>query len=382
MAKDWSLGRKDRMRIGLVVPGFSADAGDWCIPALRNLVARLAIGDGVRVFALRYPHKPGRYDLFGARVTALGGGARTGPGSAGLWARAASRIAREHLLAPFDVLHAFWAGETGALTALVGRALRVPVVVSLAGGELAGLAGIGYGGRLAPTERLKTRLALRLAARVTAGSRFLLRAARSHARSGIFALAPFGVDTGMFGAPRFAGPSGPPRLVQAASLVPVKDQATLLRATGLLRERGADFRLEIAGAGPLEGDLRRLAEGLGGRVALLGDVPHHGLPAFYAGAAGYVQSSLHEAQGMALLEAAACGVPAAGTRVGVLPELEPDAAVGCAPGDAEGLAAAIAALLERGARRAMGASARETVESEYSMERCVERFRSIYDELV
>src|SRR5690606_5556585 len=26
------------MKVGLIVPGFSADADDWCIPALRNFV--------------------------------------------------------------------------------------------------------------------------------------------------------------------------------------------------------------------------------------------------------------------------------------------------------------------------------------------------------
>ena len=30
------------MRIGLIVPGFSADESDWCIPALLNFVRALA----------------------------------------------------------------------------------------------------------------------------------------------------------------------------------------------------------------------------------------------------------------------------------------------------------------------------------------------------
>ena len=30
------------MRVGLIVPGFSADAEDWCIPALRHLALRVS----------------------------------------------------------------------------------------------------------------------------------------------------------------------------------------------------------------------------------------------------------------------------------------------------------------------------------------------------
>ena len=62
------------MKIGLVVPGFSADAGDWCIPALRNLARQLATTEEVHVLALRYPYRPSGYAVFGAQVRALGGG--------------------------------------------------------------------------------------------------------------------------------------------------------------------------------------------------------------------------------------------------------------------------------------------------------------------
>src|SRR5438445_66985 len=78
------------MRIGLVVPGFSADPGDWCIPALRHLAVRLAGTADVHIFALRYPDRRGPYQVFGAQVTALGGGDATGGGSARLWQRTAS----------------------------------------------------------------------------------------------------------------------------------------------------------------------------------------------------------------------------------------------------------------------------------------------------
>ncbi len=113
------------MKIALIVPGFSADEQDWCIPALRNLAATLARTDEVVVFALRYPYRAAHYRAFGARVIALGGARSQGRASAGLWRRAFAALRAEHQRGRFDALHAFWATEAGALTALAGRRLRV-----------------------------------------------------------------------------------------------------------------------------------------------------------------------------------------------------------------------------------------------------------------
>ena len=49
------------MRVGLVVPGFSADAAIGAFPALRHLARGLAAGDDVRVVAVRYPYRAARY---------------------------------------------------------------------------------------------------------------------------------------------------------------------------------------------------------------------------------------------------------------------------------------------------------------------------------
>ena len=79
---------------------------------------------------------------------------------------------------------------------------------------------------------------------------------------------------------------------------------------------------------------------------------------------------------------AACGVPTVGTRVGVLPEMEPEAARSCEPGNSQALAAAVGELLgDPGRLVAMGRTARAMAEEEYSLERCIERFRAIYAEL-
>src|SRR5579859_5410610 len=186
------------MRIGLVVPGFSADVGDWCIPALRHLARALAARDDLRVIAVRYPYRAARYTLEGAEVIALGGAARRGPGTLGVWGRTLDVLRGEHRRRPFDVLHAFWATESGLLAAAAGRVLGIPTVVSLAGGELAALPGIGYGDQRLAWERMKIRAGLRLASAVTAGSYQLLALAGQHVPQARLHRAPLGVDLALF----------------------------------------------------------------------------------------------------------------------------------------------------------------------------------------
>jgi len=374
------------MRIGLVVPGFSADPGDWCIPALRHFVVRLAGAADVQIFALRYPARRGPYDVFGAQVTALGGAAATGGRSAALWQRTGNAVVAEHRRRPFDVLHAFWAGEPGFVAALLGRTLRIPTVVSIAGGELARLRDIGYGGLLRRLERVKIRLALRLAGAVTAGSALALQSAQpfwpAHCASRARRV-PLGVDLAMFAPMRAPQNDGPTRILHVASLSGVKDQATLLSAAAALRERGYAFQLDIVGTGPLEPDLRSLAQclGLSESVRWRGAVPHDQMPRAYRRAHVFVLSSRHEAQGMVALEAAACGVPVVGTAVGVIPELRP-AARTIRVGDAEGLADGIAELVDdEPGRLRSGCAARERAVAEYGIELCTTRFLDLYGEV-
>jgi glycosyltransferase involved in cell wall biosynthesis len=371
------------VRIGLVLPGFSAEPADWCIPALRHLVDRLAEQDDVRVISLRYPYRAARYSIGRAEVIALGGAQRRGLAGLSVWQAGLRRLVLEHRRRPFDVLHAFWATESGLLAALAGRALRRPVLVSLAGGELVGLPDIGYGDQLVRAQRLKVTASLRLAGAITAGSRHQLGLAQRHLISSSrrrLVRAPLGVDVRLFNA---AEPSADgPRLVHVGALTPVKDQATLLHAFAELRRGVPGVRLEIAGQGPLREQLQRLAGQLGvaDGVVFRGEVPHDALPRVYAGATAFVLSSRHEAQGMVALEAAACCRPVVGTQVGVLPELEPAAGATAAVGDAPGLAQQLRTVLEDAAAR--GSAARELVAGEFSLDGCVERFRGLYRQLL
>ncbi len=369
------------MRVGLVVPGFSADADDWCIPALRHLARALARTDDVRVIALRYPYRAARYAVEGAAVIAVGGAEARGPAALEVWRKTLGLLIREHQRQQFDVLHAFWATESGFLTAVAGRLLRIPTLISLAGGELVSLPTIGYGDQRVAWERLKIRASLRLASAVSAGSHYLLGLARRHVPNNRLRLAPLGVDLDLFN-PGPREPDNAGRLIHVATLTPVKDQTTLLRAFRLAREQVGKASLDIVGDGPLRPELERLALqlGLGDAVQFRGAVDHAALPAVYRTASGFVLTSQHEAQGMVAIEAGACGLPVVGTRVGVIPELASSIDAVAAVGAVEALATGLATTLDSPDHRSKHAL--DLAQSEFGLATCTARFRDLYTQLV
>jgi glycosyltransferase involved in cell wall biosynthesis len=374
-----------RLRLGLIVPGFSADQTDWCIPAVRDLVRELAGRHDVHVFALRYPHRVSRYQVDGATVQSFGGALARRGARVRLLARALAGIMAEHRRQPFDVLHGLWADEPGVLAVAAGARLGVPPVVSLMGGELVGLDDIGYGGQLGLVNRTMTRQSIRRAARVTTGSAYLRTLAESQPEGDRVLRLPLGVDVRRF----HPDPGddamipllqGQPRLLHVASLVPVKDQETLLRALSLIAGRAPDVHLHVVGEGPLLGHLRRRAAALEitARITFHGAVLHDHLPGYYHAADLCVLSSRHESQGMVVLEAAACGRATVGTAVGILPELaHPDHAVPV--GDAHALADTVATLAEDPEALALaGRIALERVTARYTLDRSVAELCALY----
>jgi len=369
------------MRVGLIVPGFSADAADWCIPALRHLARALARTDAVRVVAVRYPYRAGRYAIEGAEVIAVGGADARRGAALGVWRTTLGLLQQEHRRQKFDVLHAFWATESGFLTAIAGRLLRIPTLVSLAGGELVSLPTIAYGDQRMAWERLKIRASLRLTSAVSAGSRYLLALAQRHVPSNRLKLAPLGVDLDLF-SPSSIALARTNKLIHVGTLTPVKDQTTLLRAFRIVHQQSPHTRLTIVGDGPLRPKLEALTHelGLSDAVQFRGEIDHATLPAVYQSGCGFVLTSHHEAQGMVAIEAAACGLPVAGTRVGVIPELASSAEAVAAVGAVEALAAALAITLDSPDRRAEHAL--EHARTEFGLARCTARFRDLYAELV
>ena len=94
--------------------------------------------------------------------------------------------------------------------------------------------------------------------------------------------------------------------------------------------------------------------------------------------------SVFEALGIALVEAAACGLSAVGTRTGGIVDVIEDGVSGrlVTPGDVAGLAAALAALADRPEERAaMGREARRVAEGRFDHADMVVRYRALFAEL-
>jgi hypothetical protein len=75
--------------------------------------------------------------------------------------------------------------------------LQIPSLINLAGGELANLPAIGYGGALVRSERLKVAIALRLGSQHAAGSTYACTMVERITQRPCHEL-PLGIDCNLF----------------------------------------------------------------------------------------------------------------------------------------------------------------------------------------
>ncbi len=167
--------------------------------------------------------------------------------------------------------------------------------------------------------------------------------------------------------------------VYAGRLAPEKGLATLLRAAALARQK-----LVLAGTGPEEPRLRRLAADFGADVSFAGHLGKPELNRLIGEALALVlPSEWYENAPVSILEAYALRRPVIGARIGGIPELVADGETGLLveSGHAAGLAEAMVALAELPAARrtAMGAAGRDWVRREFSPDRYRERTLNLYE---
>lgn len=171
----------------------------------------------------------------------------------------------------------------------------------------------------------------------------------------------------------------------AGRLVPQKRMDLFVLALARLRDRGFRAKARIAGEGPLRGELEQLIArlDLGDQVDLCGAVED--LREFLGAAEVFLLASDWEGLPNVVLEAMASGLPVVATAVDGSADLVLDGVTGLLtqPGDVESLANAMGILAgSADLRRTMGQAGRERVEKEFSMERMVERYEALYQELL
>ena len=199
-----------------------------------------------------------------------------------------------------------------------------------------------------------------------------------------------GVDAGLF--KPTAGPTpladGEIKLLTVARLHPYKGLEHLIKAMAIAREKCPGIVLYIMGRGPAEADLKKLI----GELAL-GDVvrfvekpvPNAQMPPVYSSCDIYVQPSIVEPYGIAVLEAMGCGRPVLCSRIGGMGDTVADGTTGflVPPADPEALAEKILLLATDSRRRAaMGLAARERVERQFDWPIIARQYMTIIEEII
>jgi glycosyltransferase involved in cell wall biosynthesis len=170
-------------------------------------------------------------------------------------------------------------------------------------------------------------------------------------------------------------------ILNIGRLAEQKAQADLIEAAAVVRNTHPEVSLSILGEGHLRRPLeeRIAALGLGDTVRILGFKSN--THEYLAAADAFVLPSINEGLPIALLEAAAAGLPIVCTPVGAIPDL-------LAPGKSAlfvpvhsvpDLAAAITRLVENPALgQSLGRQVRAAVERQYSLDRMYRAYRDIY----
>ena len=168
----------------------------------------------------------------------------------------------------------------------------------------------------------------------------------------------------------------------AARFSAQKGLRDLISAVPELVRRVPGVRVVIGGSGPLESQLRTQAMSLGVSDAIVWPGHVLSMPRFLSALDVFVSPATTEAFGIALIEAAAAGVPTVATRVGGVPEVIIDGETGLlvAPHDSTALAHAIIGLLEdRHTAIKLAEHARRRAIVEFSPERMIEGTIAVYE---
>jgi glycosyltransferase involved in cell wall biosynthesis len=255
-------------------------------------------------------------------------------------------IQAEHARKPFDILHAQYGYPTGWATLLASRAIGVPNVVSIQGGDGHWVGSCCETHRVAMCEVLAHANAL-----LIGGASFVEEVCdRLGADPARFTIVPGAVDTARFTPGPGAHP-GPVRLFYHGRVDRRKGVLDFIDALALLRARAIPFEAIISGIGPdVESSKARAAEldFSEAEIRFTGYADYDTVPDLYRAADVFVSPTYAEGFSNTILEAMAAGLAVVSTHsVGVSDCLrDGENGLLVQPGDVPALADALARVIE------------------------------------
>ena len=289
---------------------------------------------------------------------------RTAEDARTVWRAAAGRdVVNVHsALAPGTTM-----ARAGVL-ALAGRLRRARVVIHAHGGNLDSW-------MRRPGRRLLAKLLLAPASGVITVSEDLHASLIGPVGEHRIRLVENGVDLDRFAPSQSV--HAPPVVLFVGLLTPRKGVIDLLTASTILRERGVEHELVLAGGMPDEGpeveaEVRAEAEG---RATLLGSRPSAEMPEVYRRGTVFCLPSWWEAMPLSILEAMATGLPVVAADTGDVAKLVIDGETGTLvpPRRPEALADALQPYLDDATHATgTGARGRRRVEEHFGLDRMID----------
>ncbi len=296
---------------------------DWIVrmvrPDFRPMDLRSEIVDGINILRPRYLSIPSigkRFDGFLMATSCL------------------PSMRRLHRTFGFTVIDAHFAYPDGHAAVRIGRALSVPVVVSLRGSKDERLIGTsrekGLRWALSKADAL---ISVSEKLRIDVVERLGIKRPVTLIGNGID-LVRFSAETRNEARERLGLPLRAKVMVGVGNLIPLKGFQRVIPLLPRLRERYPDLIYLIVGDAAQQADIRRelvaLARDWGvlDAVRFAGRQPQEELKWYYSAADLFVLATEYEGWANVFLEAMSCGLPVITTRVGGNSEVVPEGVAG------------------------------------------------------
>jgi len=173
-----------------------------------------------------------------------------------------------------------------------------------------------------------------------------------------------------------------PKLLHVGRISYEKNCDVIINSFKLINEQIPSSTLTIIGEGPALGSLKIQAEklGLADKIHFLGFINHDILHEYYPKYDAFLTASTMETQGLVILEAIACGLPAIGVNSFAIPELVVDNKNGyiAEPFNVREIADKTILLLTEKEKFSEFSKASMEIASEHELGKCVDKMEEVY----